>query len=201
MSCPKIIDPAQGALFGVPSPLPEGFVYEPGFLGKEEEAALLRHIQALPLAPMRYKSYQARRRVVSFGSSYDFDAHRLRPCAPLADWLEPLRRRAARWLGVAPGRLVQALVAEYAPGTPLGWHRDVPDYEDIVGVSLAGPAVLRLRPYPPDAAWRRKMLQQWVEPRSIYMLRGPARWAWQHQVPPTPGLRYSITFRTPAARC
>jgi alkylated DNA repair dioxygenase AlkB len=32
--------------------------------------------------------------------------------------------------------------------------------------------------------------------RSAYILRGPARWQWQHAIAPTPGDRYSITFRT-----
>jgi alkylated DNA repair dioxygenase AlkB len=35
-----------------------------------------------------------------------------------------------------------------------------------------------------------------LEPRSAYLLAGPARWAWQHSIPPTPATRYSITFRT-----
>jgi hypothetical protein len=34
-----------------------------------------------------------------------------------------------------------------------------------------------------------------VEPRSIYLLRGPARWNWYHSIPPLPSLRYSVTFR------
>jgi alkylated DNA repair dioxygenase AlkB len=52
----------------------------------------------------------------------------------------------ANWLGVDREQLVQVLVAEYAPGTPLGWHRDVPDFEAIAGVSLGNEAVLRFRP-------------------------------------------------------
>ena len=48
--------------------------------------------------------------------------------------------------GHPPAQFTQALVAEYQPGTPLGWHRDVPDFEDIVGVSLLNDAVMRLRP-------------------------------------------------------
>jgi alkylated DNA repair dioxygenase AlkB len=39
-----------------------------------------------------------------------------------------------------------------------------------------------------------------VQPRSIYLLRGPARWEWQHSVSATRSLRYSITFRTRRAR-
>jgi alkylated DNA repair dioxygenase AlkB len=39
-----------------------------------------------------------------------------------------------------------------------------------------------------------------VEPRSIYLLRGTARWGWQHSVAPASELRYSITLRTPRQR-
>ncbi|HEX7256079.1 MAG TPA: hypothetical protein VF236_09155 [Gaiellaceae bacterium] len=35
-----------------------------------------------------------------------------------------------------------------------------------------------------------------LEPRSGYVLTGPARTSWQHSIPPTKELRYSITFRT-----
>jgi hypothetical protein len=35
-----------------------------------------------------------------------------------------------------------------------------------------------------------------LEPGSAYVLAGEARWSWQHHIPPTPALRYSITFRT-----
>lgn len=95
---------------------------------------------------------------------------------------------------------MQALVAEYRPGTPLGWHRDVPDFEDIVGISLANEAVLRFRPYPPDAPKKKDIVRVTVAPRSIYLLRGPARWQWQHSVAATKLLRYSITLRTARRR-
>jgi alkylated DNA repair dioxygenase AlkB len=35
-----------------------------------------------------------------------------------------------------------------------------------------------------------------LEPRSGYVLAGEARRSWQHSIPPTKELRYSITFRT-----
>lgn len=192
---------SQSELFGDPPPaLPEGLVYETGFLAAEEEALLLRQIEALPLAPMRYQGYTALRRVVSYGGNYDFSAHRLQPADPMPAWLEPLRARAARWLGVPPGQFTQALVAEYRPGTPLGWHRDVPDFEDVVGISLGSEAVMRFRPYPPREPKRAGVLKLTLAPRSIYLLRGPARWAWQHSVSPTKTLRYSVTFRTASHR-
>lgn len=174
-----------------------GLQYAPDFLSPEEEAQLLEVLRTLPLHPAKYKEYTARRQVVSFGGSYDFETNTLRPGMALDERLVPLRDRVANWLGVDREQLVQVLVAEYAPGTPLGWHRDVPDFEAIAGVSLGNEAVLRFRPYPPDAAAKRQVVQLDVAARSIYRMAGAARWAWQHCVPPVKAHRWSITFRTP----
>ena len=191
----------QPDLFDAPAPLlPEGLVYQPEFLGRDEEQALVQLVAALPLHEMNYKGYQARRRVASYGGRYDFAANRLEPALPLPSQLEPLRSRVAQWLGVAPQAFTQVLVAEYREGTPLGWHRDVPDFEDVVGVSLLSGAVMRLRPFPPRQPRKAGIVKLVVEPRSIYLLRGPARWAWQHSVAPTAALRYSVTFRTARQR-
>lgn len=191
----------QGDLFGSPAPsLPEGMRYEAGFLNADEEADLIALIGTLPLKEMQHKSYTARRRIVSFGGRYDFNKNALQPAGEVPAVLQPLRSKVAAWLKVDPGQFTQILVAEYRPGTPLGWHRDVPDFEDIVGVSLGTTAMLRFRPYPPVRPKKADIIKIAVEPRSIYLLRGPARWAWQHSVAPTTDLRYSITFRTPARR-
>lgn len=190
----------QDDLFG-PAPvpaaaLPPGMRYEEGFLAASEEATLVARIEALPLAPMKYQQYEALRRVVSYGGQYDFSAQRLNEAEPLPAWLDPLRAKAAAWVGISPDAFTQALVAEYRPGTPLGWHRDVPDFEDIVGISLLGEAVMRFRPYPPDQPKKADVRKMTLAPRSIYLLRGPARWEWQHSVAATKVLRYSVTFRT-----
>jgi alkylated DNA repair dioxygenase AlkB len=191
---------AQGSLFAdPPAPqLPPGMLYQRDFLDAGEEQALIALIRGWPLEAMRYKAYTARRRVLSFGGSYDFDANRLRQAQPMPPELEPLRARVAQWLGVDPQAFAQALVAQYSEGTPLGWHRDVPDFEDIVGVSLLGEAQLRLRPWPHESGSRNGVVTLAIEPRSIYLLRGPARWAWQHSVAPARELRYSIALRTAA---
>lgn len=192
---------AQSELFEPAAPgLPQGMRYEAEFLTPAEEESLVALAQSLPLAEMNYKGYTARRRVASYGGSYDFDANRLREAQALPPSLEPLRDRVAAWLGVAPAAFTHVLVAEYRPGTPLGWHRDVPDFEDIVGVSLLGEATMRLRPYPPRDPKKGDVLKLLLEPRSIYLLRGAARWGWQHSVAATPALRYSITFRTARPR-
>ena len=195
----------QLALFDAATPtsgpaLPPGCAYRPEFIDRDEEAALLAIIATLPLHEARYKGYTARRRVVHFGASYDYDDNRLLPAAPLPAGLEALRARAAAWLGEAPEALLSALVAEYRPGVPLGWHRDVPDFENVVGISLAGTARMRFRRYPPVQPKKADVLSLELAPRSAYLLRAEARWGWQHSVAPTPVLRYSITFRTPSTR-
>ena len=196
-SCLHTGSVSQSDLFGDASPaLPAGMRYQQDFLSREEESALVAIIEALPLANMQYQQYTARRRVVNYGGKYDFSAQKLDAAEPLPEWLAPLRVRAGAWAGIAPERFTQALIAEYAPGTPLGWHRDVPDFEDVVGISLLDEAVMRFRPYPPERATRADTLKLTLAPRSIYLLRGPARWEWQHAVSPTKSLRYSITLRT-----
>lgn len=188
----------QPGLFAdLPPALPEGAAYEDDFISRDEEAALLALIAALPLQEARYKDYTARRRVVSYGGVFDYDTMELKPAGELPVAFHGLRERAARWLGVDATDFVHALVAEYRPGTPLGWHRDVPQFECVVGISLAAPARLRFRPYPPAKAQRGGIVSVTLQPRSIYRLTGPARWAWQHSVPPVEALRYSITLRTP----
>lgn len=187
----------QLSLFGAPTHTePAGLRYERDFLNHHEEAALVAMIMALPLTEMRYKTYMARRRVISYGQQYDFDTHTLHESLKLPSTFQALRERVAAWHGVAPDVFTQVLVAEYRPGTPLGWHRDVPQFEDIVGVSLAGHAMMRFRPYPPQNPAKRSIVTLDLEPRSIYLLSGSARWQWQHSVAPTATMRYSITFRT-----
>lgn len=190
----------QASLFDdlAPSPgaLPEGLQYKAGFLSEAEEASLIALVNQLPLKEARYKSYTARRKVVSYGGRFDYDTNELLPSAELTETLHPLRDKVAEWAGVAPEMLAHTLVAEYAPGTPLGWHRDVPDFEEVFGVSLGGEAVLRFRPYPPDAPKREDIVKLAVAPRSVYAMRGTARWGWQHSVAPVDASRWSITFRT-----
>jgi alkylated DNA repair dioxygenase AlkB len=187
----------QPDLFGAPRALPPGFEYQLDFVGAAEQDALLREIAQLPLQEAQYKQWTAKRRIVSYGGRYDFSQGELLPAGPIPDFLEPLRGRLADWLGIPAVDFTHALIAEYAAGTQLGWHRDVPDFEAIAGVSLLGRARMRLRPYPPLRGGR-ALLALDLEPRSAYTMVGPARWEWQHAISPTKELRYSITFRTRA---
>jgi alkylated DNA repair dioxygenase AlkB len=188
---------SQASLFDTEeAAFPPGMRFEPGWLAADEEADLIGAIRALDLHQAQYKQYTARRRVASFGGQFDYDHNRLLPAPPVPAAFEPLRERVARWLGVAPALFSQMLVAEYAPGTPLGWHRDVPDFESIVGVSLLGEGEMRFRPHPPPAGRAADVRSLVLPPRSAYVLEGPARWQWQHSIVPTKVLRYSISLRT-----
>jgi len=184
-----------GSLFAPERTSPiEGFRYEPGFLSEAEEADLLRDISELPLKAAPYKQYLSRRRIVSFGSEYDFSSRILRPGQPIPAFLFPLREKAGRWTDIDEKLFVHALVTEYDEGTPLGWHRDTPEFGTIVGVSLGGTARMRFRRWPPQKGERIFDLE--LEPRSAYVLADEARWGWQHSIAPTRQLRWSITFRT-----
>src|SRR5262245_39619250 len=190
-----------GALFAATdAPLPTGLRYQADFLSDEEEQFFLQVIEELSLEEAQYKEFRARRRVASFGARYDFSANVLEAAPELPATLHPLRSKVAAWLHMPPERFAHVLVAEYQPGTPLGWRRDVRHFELIVGVSLAGWARLRFRPYPLRAKKREGVFSLTLEPRSAYVLRDDARWRWQHGVPPTKMLRYSITFRTTRER-
>jgi alkylated DNA repair dioxygenase AlkB len=171
-----------------------GFAYERDFLSRTEEEALVSEIWRLPLAQAEYKGFLANRRIVSYGGRYDFSAQRLQPGEPIARFLNPLRAKAAAWVGCQADDFTHALIAQYPPGAQLGWHRDVPDFELVVGISLVGACRMRFRHYPPR--FREKSIGLDLEPRSIYRLQDEARWEWQHSIPPVPVLRYSITFRT-----
>ena len=111
-------------LFGeAPAAAIEGLRYEREFLTRAEEAELLRLVQGFELREMRYKEYTARRRGISFGGSYDFDRHRLRPGAAMPPALHPLRARVAAWMGMAPEDFAHVLISEYRHAARLAPRR------------------------------------------------------------------------------
>jgi alkylated DNA repair dioxygenase AlkB len=112
-------------------------------------------------------------------------------------FLLPLREKAAAFAGLSAEELEHVLVAEYRPGAGIGWHRDRPAFGDVIGVSLVSACRFRLR-RKSGTGWERAALR--VEPRSVYLLRGPVRWEWQHSIPPGEQLRYSVTFRSVRAK-
>jgi alkylated DNA repair dioxygenase AlkB len=173
--------------------LPEGMIYRRELVAPDEEKALAAQMARLPFARFQFHGFEGNRRTVSYGFHYAFDGSGLRETAPIPDWLLPVRGKAAALAGLPPEALEHALLIEYAPGAGIGWHRDRPVFGDVVGISLLAPARLRFR-RKAGSKWERRNVV--AEPRSAYVLRGPARTEWEHSIPALDAPRYSITFRT-----
>jgi DNA oxidative demethylase len=91
-------------------------------------------------------------------------------------------------------RTVQILVSRYPPGSTIGRHRDAPMFgAKVVGISRASTCRMRFQRGKGPA---RQVAEVTLDPRSGYVLSGAARSVWQHSIPPTKALRYSITVRT-----
>jgi alkylated DNA repair dioxygenase AlkB len=181
----------SGTLFPIDD-LPEGLLYQPDFLSEAEEAELIGIFRDLPFQAFDFHGYTARRRVLEFGFEYDFTTRRATPTESFPEFLTSVRERAAQFAGLPAASLVEGMVTEYSPGAPIGWHRDAPQFGTIIGVSLASTSRMRFKPYKAEG----KAVALTLEPRSIYLMRGPARWKFQHSIPAVKELRYSITFRT-----
>ena len=183
----------QTSLFPVGETEPRGLLYRQGFLGENDERGLAARIAALPLKPFEFQGFLGKRRTHSFGMHYGFDGSGLRGAEAMPSWLLELRERAAAFAEVDAAAMRHALLIEYAPGAGIGWHRDRPEFGDVIGISLLAPARLRFR-RKAGTKWERTALT--AEPRSAYLLRGPARTEWEHSITPMETLRYSITLRT-----
>lgn len=162
-------------------------------LTESEAQALITAIDAADLAPFRFQGWIGKRRTASYGWSYDFDAGCLRRGDPLPGWLLPFRDRAAGFAGVSPDALVQALLIRYDPGAGIGWHKDRPDFEHVVGLSLGAPATMRFRRRRGGKFERATMP---LAPRGAYHLSGEARHDWEHSITEHDQTRWSVTFRS-----
>jgi alkylated DNA repair dioxygenase AlkB len=182
-------------LFGDPAvrAWPDGFRYQPDSITVAEEAALLEEIRRLEFHAVEMHGVVARRRVIQYGWKYGFDRARLARGPEIPSFLLPCRDRAAAFAEVDGASLSEALLTEYQPGAPIGWHRDAPGFGLIVGISLMSACRFRFRRGPERGSERVTVT---LEPRSSYVLSGPARSEWQHSIPEVDALRYSITFRT-----
>jgi alkylated DNA repair dioxygenase AlkB len=180
-------------LFESAADLPEGMRYGTDVISTDEEQALLKELPALPFKEFEFHGFLGKRRTVSFGWHYDFNGGGLGEAGKLPEFLLPVRAAAARFAGLAPEALEHALLIEYRPGASIGWHKDRPAFDDVIGISLLAPCTFRLR-RKAGAKWERRTFT--AAPRSAYLLRGPSRTEWEHSIPPLDGLRYSITFRS-----
>src|SRR5215813_44875 len=131
----------------------------------DEERMLITAVNAADLSSFRFHGWLGKRLTVSYGWNYDFEDASFTPGEAIPDWLLPLRAKAAQFSGLHPDALVQALLIRYDPGAGIGWHRDRPVFEHVLGISLGAPATMRFRKRKPGGFFRSSVP---LPPRSIY---------------------------------
>ena len=178
-------------LFGA-SPLP-GLAYAEALVTAEQEQRLIGAMDGLHLAPFRFQGWLGKRLTASFGWRYDFDDASFTKGAPIPEWLLPIREAAADFAGLAASDLVHALLIRYDPGAGIGWHKDRPVFEHVIGISLGEAATMRFRRRRAGGFDR---FAAPLAPRSVYHLQGEARHDWEHSIAPMDVPRWSITFRS-----
>ena len=177
--------------------LPPGFHYRNAFITEANERHLLAAIADIAFSDFEMRGVVARRRVAFFGQSYD-----QMTAAPLPAFLLPLRDMIAQWAAVEPHAFAMALINEYRPGSPIGWHRDAPQYGIVAGISLLSACRMKFRPYrspalpAPTSSRRSATSEIMLARRSAYLMTQESRTAYEHHIPPVVDLRYSVTFRT-----
>ena len=145
---------------------PEGLGYRPDFVTEAEEHALATALSRLPLKPFEFHGYLGNRRVLSFGLRYDYSRRGVELAAPPPPILDALRARVAEFAGRKPEEFRQIGINEYRAGAGIGWHKDKPEFGDVVGISLLSAVRVRFRKRSGDGWTRASHL---MEPRSVYI--------------------------------
>ncbi len=183
---------AKKAIGSEPS-LPAGLIFTPDFLSVAEEIDLLAFIHTIEFRTFEMHGVAAKRRIKQFGWHYSFGSYQLTPADPIPQAFANIGFRAAALAGLDASEWAEALLTEYPAGSGIGWHRDAPAFGIVAGISLQGACRMRFQT---GAGPARVTSAVELPPRSLYLLTGEVRTKWQHMIPPTRELRYSITFRT-----
>ncbi|MBX5242035.1 alpha-ketoglutarate-dependent dioxygenase AlkB [Rhizobium sp. NLR22b] len=162
---------AQKDLFGgADVGFPEGFQYSRDIVPADLQREALEAIPGLPFKAFDFHGFEGKRRTVSFGWKYDFQSQHMRKAEAIPSWLLPIREIAARFAEIVPEALEHTLVTEYAPGAPIGWHKDKSTFGRVVGISPLSSCTFRLRRRNGDK-WQRRSLV--LEPGSAYIMAAP----------------------------
>jgi alkylated DNA repair dioxygenase AlkB len=167
---------------------PSGLKLVVDVISPDEEASLIALIEAAGLV---YPPYDPgnRRASASYGYKYDYATDSFRKCPEMPEAFLRLREKAAALAGVRPDDIPEVLLNRYEEGAVIQPHRDKPQWEHVVGISL-GEAV------PMHFTRDGEAIDVMLPPRSMYLLADDARYVWDHSLPPAPGTRYSITYRS-----
>ena len=186
----------MNTLFPLEPIFPEGFLYMPDFITKEEENYLLEEISKIELHAFHFQSYEAKRRVASFGYDWSFDKQALLKGKDIPMVFYPLIEKVSTHLSISKEKFAELLVTEYPIGSIINWHRDAPPFDIIAGISLQTDCNFRLRPHDKTKQSRSSIISVPVRRRSLYVMQGTSRTDWQHSTAAVKEVRYSITLRT-----
>eukprot|EP01128_Nolandella_sp_AFSM9_P004031 TRINITY_DN176_c9_g1_i1.p1 TRINITY_DN176_c9_g1~~TRINITY_DN176_c9_g1_i1.p1 ORF type:complete len:745 (+),score=115.24 TRINITY_DN176_c9_g1_i1:22-2235(+) len=164
---------------------PRGFELCPDFLSSSEESLLLAEIDR-----GTWINDNEGKRVQVFGYNYLF------PSTTALDIPTAFQPLLEKLLARGLGDFDQMIVSEYAPGKELVGHVDRLFWaETIVGISCLAKCDMTLRSV--DGTLTKTVS---LAPRSMYVLRGSARYAFLHSIPGSSieERRISLTFRSMA---
>lgn len=190
----------QSSLFSDAPPEIPGLRHLPDFIDARVEAALVATIDQQPWL------HDLKRRVQHYGWRYDYKARGITQdlrIGTIPDWLSGLCERLATE-GVFPRTPDQVIINEYQPGQGISAHIDcVPCFGDTIASLGLGSACMMDFTHAATDEKQSRLL----EPRSLLVLSGDARYHWQHAIPARKidkwhgqiiprTRRISLTFRT-----
>jgi len=165
----------QSSLFETSQSTISGLVYIADFIDTATEAALTQTIDAQPWIT------ELKRRVQHYGWRYDYKARSVTNdlrIGALPDWLQRYAARLQQ-AGLFAETPDQIIINEYQPGQGISTHIDcVPCFSDtIASLSLGSSCVMD---FTHSKTGEKSSLL--LEPRSLLVLSGDARYVWQHAI-------------------
>jgi len=156
-------------MFGI-----NGLIYIPQYISQPHHDKLIETIDEQPWRG------ELARRTQHYGYVYDYRAKSVNVSMRLGElptWLERIAQHL-HYDGLVPTMPDQAIINEYLPGQGIANHIDsAPSFgEVVISLSLAAPAVME---YKKDD----QTVPVLLEPRSLVVMRGAARYEWTHGIP------------------
>jgi alkylated DNA repair dioxygenase AlkB len=150
-----------------------GLVYQDDFLSIEEEKLIISEIDNAVW------DTNLKRRVQHYGYMYDYKKKNINQdlkIGELPGWLLLLERKVITNFNLEQS-FNQVIINEYEPGQGISNHIDcIPCFEDvIISISLLSSCIMQ---FSKDAEKQEILLQ----PRSILLLSGEARYSWKHGI-------------------
>lgn len=177
-----------------------GLSYQSSYVSTDEQVRLVADIEQQPWIT------DLKRRVQHYGYRYDYTRRTVDPdmyLGPLPSWIMPLAQRLYGE-GIFDAMPDQVIINEYEPGQGISAHIDcIPCFGEVVAsISLLSSCVMIFTRAEPVA-----QLPVFVEPCSLLVMQGEARYQWKHAIPARKvddvqgkrlerGRRISLTFRT-----